>query len=199
MPQDDRALSLFERGALGAAGGICTTFITHPLDVIRVQMQVAQGSGAAAAGSFGTTMHIMKTQGVRGLYEGISAAWLRQILYGSFRLGVYSYLLDLQKREAGPDNPPPFYQKVLMGTLAGCVGGITGNPAELALVRMGADASLAKTERRNYKSSIDCCIRVAREEGPLALWRGVLPTVFRAGTLAGSLMATASELKVKAR
>jgi len=197
-PAEGGALSLFERGTLGAVAGICTTFITHPLDVIRVQMQVAEGTeGAAARGSIGTTMNIVKNQGALGLYEGISAAWLRQVLYGSFRLGVFSYLLDFQKRAAGPDNPPPFWQKVLMGTAAGCIGGVTGNPAELALVRMGADASLPEAERRNYKSSIDCCIRVAREEGPLALWRGVLPTVFRAGTLAGSLMATASELKIK--
>ena len=88
-PAEGGALSLFERGTLGAVAGICTTFITHPLDVIRVQMQVAEGTeGAAARGSIGTTMNIVKNQGALGLYEGISAAWLRQVLYGSFRLGV---------------------------------------------------------------------------------------------------------------
>ena len=189
-----KALSLPERGALGALAGICTTFATHPLDVIRVQMQVAQNKMS----TLNTAMNVARQGGVTSLYAGISAAWLRQVTYGSARLGIYSWLLEQsnQRRQAKGDiSPTPFLLKLSMGLTSGCIGAMIGNPSELALVRMGADQSLPLEQRRNYKSSIDCCIRVAKEEGPAALMKGVGPTVIRAAALNGTLLATTSELK----
>jgi len=84
----------------------------------------------------------------------------------------------------------------LMGVSSGCIGAAVGNPSELAMVRMGADRALPEAARRNYRNSIDCCLRVAREEGVRALWRGAAPTVLRAGALNGVLLGTTSELKV---
>ena len=41
----------------------------------------------------------------------------------------------------------------------------------------GHDAKLPKELQRGYKNSIDCVIRIAREEGVTTLWRGAPPTV----------------------
>uniref|UniRef100_A0A7S4EYS5 Mitochondrial 2-oxoglutarate/malate carrier protein n=1 Tax=Chrysotila carterae TaxID=13221 RepID=A0A7S4EYS5_CHRCT len=189
-------LSLFERGALGAAGGIATTFFTHPFDVVRVQMQVSKFNGTLDAAT-----KIARQGGVPALYAGLSAAWLRQLTYGSGRLGIYSYLLDMDKRARagrGDTSPAPFGSKLLMGMTSGCIGAAIGNPAELALVRMGADNSIADpAKRRNYANSIDCCVRVAKEEGFLTLWRGAAPTILRAAALNGALLGITSEAKTQ--
>uniref|UniRef100_A0A7S0LTC2 Uncharacterized protein n=1 Tax=Coccolithus braarudii TaxID=221442 RepID=A0A7S0LTC2_9EUKA len=193
-PTPNKSLSLFERGSLGAAGGIATTFVTHPFDVVRVQMQVGKFNGTLDA-----TRTILGQGGLRAIYAGISAAWLRQITYGSGRLGIYAYLLDADKTSRaarGDTSAPSFLSKIMMGVTSGSVGAAAGNPAELALVRMGADGNIKDpAQRRNYKSSIDCIIRVAREEGALALWRGAVPTILRAATLSGSLLSITSEAK----
>ena len=189
--QQQRSLSLLERAGLGAAGGIGASFFCHPLDVIRVQMQVAQYSGTADA-----AMSIAKRGGMSGLYAGLSAAWLRQVTYGSGRLGIYSYLLDRDKKQRPRGTEASFGEKVLMGTIAGAVGAAIGSPAELALVRMGADSSIADpSQRRNYTSSIDCVVRVARYEGIGALYTGAAPTILRAMSLNASLLAITSTLK----
>ena len=61
---------------------------------------------------------------------------------------------------------------------------------------MGADSSIADpAARRNYTSSIDCVMRVAREEGIGALWTGAAPTILRATFLNSSLLAITSQLK----
>ena len=186
-----QGLSLAERAALGAAGGIGASFFCHPLDVVRVQMQVAQYSG-----TFDAVTSIAQRGGVAGLYAGLSAAWLRQVTYGAGRLGIYSYLLDADKKSRAEGDAPSFGAKVLMGTVAGAAGAGIGSPAELALVRMGADSSIADPAlRRNYTSSIDCVVRVAREEGVAALWTGAAPTVLRAAFLNSSLLAITSQLK----
>ena len=51
---------------------------------------------------------------------------------------------------------------------------------EVAVVRMSNDKSLPKEERRNYKNVVDTTLRIAREEGISAFWRGSGPFVTRA-------------------
>ena len=67
--------------------------------------------------------------------------------------------------------------------IAGFVGSLVGNPADLALIRMQADARLPVAERRNYKNVVDAFKRISSEEGFFALWRGATPTVIRAMAL----------------
>lgn len=61
-------------------------------DVIRVQMQIDSEGGASRLykNTFDAAKQIAQTGGVRGLYAGLSAAYLRQWLYGSCRIGLYS-------------------------------------------------------------------------------------------------------------
>jgi len=49
--------------------------------------------------------------------------------------------------------------------------------------------------RRGYANALDCVVRVAREEGVLALYTGATPTILRAGALNSTLLAITSQLK----
>ena len=69
------------RMVLGALGGMGASTVCHPLDVIRVQMQVSGGTGGAAAykNPLDAATQIAKREGFfKGLYTGIDAAYLRQ-------------------------------------------------------------------------------------------------------------------------
>eukprot|EP01013_Petalomonas_cantuscygni_P017281 TRINITY_DN34411_c0_g1_i1.p1 TRINITY_DN34411_c0_g1~~TRINITY_DN34411_c0_g1_i1.p1 ORF type:complete len:353 (-),score=64.06 TRINITY_DN34411_c0_g1_i1:235-1140(-) len=171
--------------ALGGMGAAC---FCHPFDVIRVQMQVFQGLGFG-----GTISHVVNNDGVkRGLYRGLSAAFLRQWLYGSFRVGIYSYLLN-RDREAGVKES--FTRNMLYGAVAGGIGSFTGTPAELALVRLSAEQRLPPAERRGYTHVFNCLGRVIKEEGFRMMWTGAAPTVFRAVALSASLLPTSTFAK----
>ena len=54
---------------------------------------------------------------------------------------------------------------------------------------------MAPELRRNYKNSIDCIFRIAKEEGVLNLWSGGAPTVIRATLLSASVLGCYSETK----
>lgn len=142
--------SLPAKMAIGAIGGCGAAVLCHPLDVIRVTMQVAVVPRSTVA----TGVAVLREGGLRrGLYSGLSAAFLRQWTYGAGRMGIYSYLLhrDTQKSAAGSGGaatPPGFWKKIAFGMVSGGVGSFMGTPAELALVRMGADAKLPLHERR---------------------------------------------------
>ena len=140
-------------------------------------------------GTVGTVKAILAARGPVGLYDGLSAAYLRQWTYGLVRMGLYSYLLQRQPQ------PVPFHRKLGLATFAGSIGAFVGTPSELGLVRMSADSQLPPAERRGDSSIFDVIRRVAREDGPAALWRGAATTVARAGVLSCFQMGVTSEVK----
>lgn len=87
------------------------------------------------------------------------------------------------------------YQKMLLGMFAGGAASVVGNPADLALVRMQADSVMPPAQRRGYRGITDAVVRIVREEGVAALWRGSAPTVLRAVFLNMALLATSDQIK----
>jgi len=168
--------------------------------VVRVQMQIDGGGGAAKAykNPLDATIQIIQRKGFfSGLYTGIDAAYLRQWTYGSCRVGIYAWLLNAftKKDKDGKSLPVPFHEKLFMGSTAGAIGSMAGLPTEVALVRMSAESKLPVAQQRNYKNSIDCIYRIAKEEGVLKLWSGGVPTVIRATLLSASVLGCYSETK----
>ena len=138
---------------------------------------------------------------VEGLYAGVSAAYLRQWMYGSFRIGIYAYLLEQTQNDniskGKNKNDISFSRKLMMGFTSGGIGSFIGTPSELALVRMSADNKLPPAERRNYSNVIECIVRISKEEGVTKLWRGGTPTVLRATLLGSAQLGITSEIKEK--
>lgn len=193
------AIALMTKMVIGALAGMGAATICHPLDVVRVQMQTGGGEYKNAI-DCGT--QIVQKEGLRkGLYAGISAAYLRQWLYGSCRIGIYAYLLEeaQQKNIANglAKTDIPFVTKLGMGMTSGGIGSFVGTPSELALVRMSNDSKLPEDQRRNYKGIRDCITRIAKEEGVLKLWTGAQITVLRAMVLSACVLGCSSEIKLK--
>ncbi|KAL0436114.1 UNVERIFIED_CONTAM: Mitochondrial dicarboxylate/tricarboxylate transporter DTC [Sesamum radiatum] len=77
----------------------------------------------------------------------------------------------------------------LCGLTAGAIGASVGSPADLALIRMQADATLP-AQRRNYTNAFHALSRIVADEGVLALWKGAGPTVVRAMALNMGMLAS---------
>jgi solute carrier family 25 oxoglutarate transporter 11 len=184
---------------IAAFSGMGAATICHPLDVIKTQMQT---EGSSYSSFTDAAMGIYTKNGIKdGLYAGVSAAYLRQWLYGSCRIGIYAYLLESAQNanvKAGLDkNAISLSSKMLMGLTSGGIGSFVGTPSELALVRMSNDKKLPTNERRNYNGVVECIGRIAHEEGIPALWTGAPATVLRACLLSACAMGITSEAKMK--
>mmetsp|Transcript_11667 Transcript_11667/g.33564 ORF Transcript_11667/g.33564 Transcript_11667/m.33564 type:complete len:312 (+) Transcript_11667:135-1070(+) len=191
--------ALATKMVIAAFAGMGAATICHPLDVVRVQMQT---EGADYKGALDCGSQVVAREGIiNGLYAGISAAYLRQWLYGSCRIGIYAYLLEQAQQNniaAGlPKNQIAFGTKLLMGMTSGGIGSFIGTPSELALVRMSNDNKLPEKQRRNYNGVVDCVKRIASEEGFTKLWTGGKVTVMRAMVLSACVLACSSEIKLK--
>jgi dicarboxylate transporter 10 len=164
-----------QRWYLGGFAGCMAVCFTHPLDLVKVHLQTQQQTQKGMLSMFS---HVLKTDGVRGLYNGLTASWTRQLTYTTTRVGVYEFTKNRILKDTG-GQMPPFYLKVTLSSLGGFCGGIVGTPADMINVRMQNDMKLPVDQRRNYKHIFDGIRRVASEEGILVLWSGVSMNVVR--------------------
>uniref|UniRef100_A0A8C2SB16 Solute carrier family 25 member 11 n=1 Tax=Capra hircus TaxID=9925 RepID=A0A8C2SB16_CAPHI len=120
----------------GGLAGMGATVFVQPLDLVKNRMQLS-GEGAKTR-EYKTSFHaltsILRAEGLRGIYTGLSAGLLRQATYTTTRLGIYTVLFE---RLTGTDGTPPgFLLKAVIGMTAGATGAFVGTPAEVALIRM---------------------------------------------------------------
>jgi len=138
----------------------------------------------------GTFVHILRTAGPTGLYNGISASLLRQITYSTTRFGVYEELKARLPPSPG-GAPPPLAALVAASSLSGFLGGLVGNGADVLNVRMQHDAALPAAQRRNYAHAGAGLVRMWRDEGGArAYFRGVWPNSARAAAMSAAQMAS---------
>ena len=205
QPQGPAAWKGFASGSLGA---MASGAVTHPIDLVKVRMQLAgeladkaaAGSGAStssarAPGMAATFARVLRAEGAFGLYKGLTASLMRQASFIGTKFGAYDALKHALRADGDGDGKLPLWKMTLCGVGAGAIGAAVGNPADLAMVRMQADGRLPKELRRNYRNGADALFRVAREEGAFALWRGCGPTVNRAMIVTASQMAVYDQSK----
>ncbi|GAA5917239.1 hypothetical protein JCM6882_005539 [Rhodosporidiobolus microsporus] len=170
---------------LGGAAASWAAVCTHPLDLAKVRMQTSKGKGFIS-----TLVDGVKAEGLRrGAYAGLSASILRQMTYSVTRFGIYD---DLKKRLQArhPGQAASAVEMALAASVAGAAGGLAGNPADVVLVRMTADAGRPVEKRLGYKHCFDGVFRIVKEEGGSALFRGVGPNMARAMLMNASQLAT---------
>lgn len=167
----------------GGASGMLATCVVQPIDMVKVRIQLGQGSASQV------TKNMLRDEGFAAFYKGLSAGLLRQATYTTARLGSFK-LLTAKAVKANDGKPLPLYQKALCGLTAGAIGASVGSPADLALIRMQADATLPLAQRRNYTNAFQALYRIVADEGVLALWKGAGPTIVRAMALNMGMLAS---------
>eukprot|EP00922_Rhytidocystis_sp_ex-Travisia-forbesii_P015947 GHVS01023751.1.p2 GENE.GHVS01023751.1~~GHVS01023751.1.p2 ORF type:complete len:306 (-),score=18.73 GHVS01023751.1:276-1193(-) len=178
----------------GLAGCMATTCV-QPIDMIKVRIQLV-GENAAPGASrspFAVAGALIKKEGLLSLYTGLDAGLMRQITYTTARMGIFRVTSDAIK---SPDEKTlPLYKKAGAGLFAGATAALVGNPADLSLIRLQADATLPVEQRRNYSGVFNAMSRTVKEDGILGLWRGSTPTVLRAMSLNMGMLASYDQAK----
>lgn len=173
-----------------ALGNITSSAILVPKEVVKQRMQ------AGAAGSArDVLLHIIKLEGVAGLYAGYSAALLRNLPSNMISFSTFEYLkLAWLARSGGAVLTP--WQSVLSGALAGSLSAAITTPLDVAKTRLMTQARLAisstgmtgmKAEAAaraqaiaayTYTGVYSTLQRIYKEEGVAALMKGIAPRIF---------------------
>lgn len=177
----------------GSMSGMFATCCIQPMDMIKVRIQLGAAEGGATS-PVTIASQMIKNEGFLSLYSGLSAGLTRQVVYTGARLGLFDIFTDMSK-EKQYENVPGFVKKSVCALGAGGIAAVAGNPADLALIRMQSDSMLPEAERRNYRGVGHALSSIATQEGPLALFKGAMPTATRAMALNFGMLAFNAQAK----
>ena len=124
----------------------------------------------------------------------MSAALMRQAVYGTARIGLHRSISDELVRRNNGQNLS-FTSKALSGMASGSIAVCLGTPFDVALVRMQADSMKKLNEQRGYKNVFDALIRVTKEEGAGKLYSGLSASVLRGMSINVGMMACFDQAK----
>ncbi|KAE9460555.1 hypothetical protein C3L33_07557, partial [Rhododendron williamsianum] len=162
------------------------TSITHPLDVLKVRLQMQLvGQRGPLTGMGGLFVQLVKSEGPRSLYLGLTPAFMRSVLYGGLRLGLYEpskYVCGMAFESSN------VLVKIASGAFSGAIATALTNPVEVLKVRL----QMNPNSRRGVLGEAR---KIASEEGIIGLWKGVGPAMARAAALTASQLATYDESK----
>ena len=114
---------------------------------------------------------IIKEEGIGGIYKGVVATVLKQASNQGLRFMFFNAYKDYMTSNGQRSLQP--LEALVGGMLAGCFSTLGNNPFDVVKTQMqGADAHL-------YESTADCFIKILRNEGPLAFYKGCLARMGR--------------------
>ncbi|KAI1848476.1 hypothetical protein JX265_008742 [Neoarthrinium moseri] len=169
----------------GGGAGMMEALVCHPLDTIKVRMQLsrrARQPGAPKRGFIKTGAEIVKRETPLGLYKGLGA-----VLTGIVpKMAIRFTSFEAYKQMLADGNG------VVTGKatfLAGLAAGVTEavavvTPMEVVKIRLQAQHhSMADPlDVPKYRNAAHACYTVVKEEGFSALYRGVSLTALRQGS-----------------
>ncbi|XP_050526723.1 mitochondrial ornithine transporter 1-like isoform X1 [Daktulosphaira vitifoliae] len=141
----------------GAAGGGVSVFVSHPLDTVKVKMQLYPASFK----NMGVCLkQIFNRQGIRGLYCGTIPALTSTCAETAVMFGTYGQCQKIvaSKLDVGTDITKLNYlQNAAAGGMASVLTSLVLCPTELVKIRMQADygvnkKSAAKVIRETFKT-----------------------------------------------
>jgi len=155
----------------------------------------------------GVMTQIIREEGlIRGLLTpGLSASLTRSMLYGAYRVGLYSTTRDYLS--GGDGSGPKLYHRIASGMFTGGLGAMLTCPLDVVRTRMQADAGrvgecgrymtgLRKGEAVRYSNLTKTIRTIVQHEGLRSgLYRGATVTVARASLLNGAQLASYDTLK----
>lgn len=135
------------------------------------------------------TFRLINNLGFKGLYAGLIPVAMRQGANSAVRLGSYSKIKGaLQDWSNTPrDQPLSSGLTFLLGAFAGVVTVYTTMPIDTVKTRMQAlDSS------KQYNGTIDCFVKIFKNEGLMTFWKGATPRLGRL-ILSGGIVFTIYE------
>eukprot|EP00042_Codosiga_hollandica_P048217 m.535730 g.535730 ORF g.535730 m.535730 type:complete len:293 (+) comp57620_c0_seq1:120-998(+) len=174
-PDAFEKLKLTQIGLAGVTSAVFTTPILAPGERLKcvLQVQSMNPQGQQFKGPIDVAKHLYATGGVSSVNRGFVATFMRDGLASAFYFTTY----ELLKVYFTPDGEksPSAAGTFVAGGFAGIANWLACMPLDVLKNRLQADLT------GKYKHGIRSVFaELIRTEGPLALYRGFLPTMARA-------------------
>mmetsp|Transcript_9219 Transcript_9219/g.15804 ORF Transcript_9219/g.15804 Transcript_9219/m.15804 type:complete len:334 (+) Transcript_9219:159-1160(+) len=181
---DPRKLTALQHLFCGGLAGTVARTITSPLDVVKILFQtqfdpIKSGTTGRFSGFFGAFNVIYREEGVRAFWKGNGAAVVRLFPYSAIKFAFYERIRQWAKHHDGSNMAHVVH--LVGGGLSAVTASLIVYPLDVVKTRltiqhMMAGSPHAPVAEKAYKGILDCLMKVGREEGLRALYRGVVPS-----------------------
>ncbi|XP_040899456.1 mitochondrial folate transporter/carrier-like [Toxotes jaculatrix] len=174
----------------GLSGGVVSTLVLHPLDLVKIRFAVSDGLELRPkySGILQCMKSVWQQEGLRGLYQGVTpnvwgagASWG---LYFFFYNAIKGYTKEGRQAELSAT------EHLVSAAAAGIVTLTLTNPIWVTKTRLVLQYNTGPTSKQ-YKGMVDALVKIYRHEGVPGLYKGYVPGLF--GTSHGALQFMAYE------
>ncbi|KAL0557047.1 hypothetical protein IC582_005565 [Cucumis melo] len=166
LPENLNALAHLTAGVVG---GVASSIIRVPTEVVKQRMQTSHFASASNA-----VQAIVSREGFKGLYAGYGSFLLRDLPFDAIQFCIYEQLRIGYKLAAQRDPNDP--ENALIGAFSGAVTGAITTPFDVIKTRLMVQGSNSQ-----YQGIRDCCRTIMKEEGARAFLKGMGPRVLWIG------------------
>ncbi|XP_065561954.1 dicarboxylate carrier SLC25A8-like [Artemia franciscana] len=160
------------RIAAGITTGALAVLVAQPTDVVKVRFQAATKSGGPRyTSTFGAYKAIANQEGVKGLWKGTLPNVTRNAIVNVAEIVCYDVFKDLIIRHGLLDDNIPCHFSAAVA--AGFCTTVVASPVDVIKTRY------MNSPNGKYRNAMDCTIKTAMKEGPLAFYKGFMPSFSR--------------------
>lgn len=194
---DPRDPPSYKGVALGGVGtGALQSLILTPVELLKVRLQLQESSSLGAPstqkGPINLAKSILRSEGLRGLYRGLTITVLRDAPAHGLYFWTYEYMRERLHPGCRKSAQESMTTMLVAGGLAGVASWISCYPFDVVKTRLQAQ----KRSSMKYKGIVDCFRKSVNEDGYRVLWRGLGTAVTRAFVVNGAIF-VAYELSLR--
>ncbi|XP_064489529.1 mitochondrial glutamate carrier 1-like [Ornithodoros turicata] len=169
LATDMGKLTLKQEMLAGGGAGFCQIIVTTPMELLKIQLQDAgRVSGGARLSATTIALQLVRTRGILGLYRGTGATMLRDVTFSVVYFPLFAHLNSLGPQRA--DGTAVFWTSFIAGCGAGSTAAFAVNPFDVVKTRLQL---LTRAEgEASYNGIMDAFVRILRDEGPRAFFKG---------------------------
>ncbi|KAL1123974.1 hypothetical protein AAG570_001744 [Ranatra chinensis] len=175
LQEGDEELTPTKLFAAGAFSGIFTTVIMAPGERIKCLLQIQHGDAKPKySGPGDVVKQLYREGGIRSIYKGTVATLLRDVPASGMYFMTYEWLQKALKPIGENTTEMNLLKTIFAGGMAGIFNWSVGMPADVIKSR------LQTSPEGTYRGVGHVFSVLMKEEGPLALYKGVTPVMLRA-------------------
>ena len=179
-------------GIAGLFSGILLSFITTPIDNVRIRLQSTQNLKLNTKNSYifismrDCLKYLIKSQSYKAIYVAFPICLLREssssfIYFFSFEFMKNSYRVKMNNFEI------PIYRIFLFGGIAGMLNWILTLPIDFVKTKMISDTL---NDYRHFDGTLDCIVKTYNNFGIKGFYTGLSVVLIRAFMVNGVVLAT---------
>ncbi|CAL8284582.1 unnamed protein product [Lota lota] len=163
----------------GLGSGLTEAIVVNPFEVVKVSLQANRDSFKEQPSSFGQARRIINAEGfgLKGLNKGLTSTLGRHGVFNMIYFGFYFNVKDAIP--ASQDPTLEFMRKFAIGLTSGTISSCVNIPFDVAKSRIQGPQPVPGEIK--YRTCFQTMGLVYREEGYLALYKGLVPKIMRLG------------------